>query len=682
MRNQVVLKIHGAHIDSTGPRKFPPTKFDDLDERIASFNRGTRVDFRCSVFWALMEDVGATGADFDYAEKRIKSEGLRFFDSALPSLGKGLYQSLAAQHWSHIPSFGRRGGLKDSQYPAFLSVLFKRIFADDGSLLTDACPSAIKFINQICMFAYKADDGSERADLALNKLLHLVKTEEDLELNWNEEVFDNLSGSSIITVSRMVVDRLIKNVPHNFRGSHGPGAVADLDRSTSKFEAPIKFSLRYADLLDRFGFFFNEADKYSRLERYPNFLDGEDPSTFTSEVVLVPKDSRGPRVIAKEPWALQFMQQGIKNWLQSSLELNPFSSGKINFESQEVNQELVRLGSKDKSYSTLDLKDASDRITVGLVKSLFANRPDFLHLLLSTRSTHTSLKEEIEKGGFHKDLPEVIKLQKFSPMGSAMCFPILSVSVFSLAVSSIAIVAKMTIEEASKHVFVYGDDVVVTTKYAETVSRGLEAVGLLINRDKSFIDSYLLESCGVDCFKGFEIQPIRLKDIPSRCRRNDDTSPKPLVGLVERGNSFLHAGYISTAGVIFDLVEASIGNLPMGTPEMGVLNRNVHPEVAALSLSTAMNYLEGRGCYIGRREYQQETFLGFSIIADEVSMFTTAYGHLCRTWDQLGTGRPVSEYGQFTLPRKGQLKRVRFQPDAPTSEWLPPTGGCQELGYS
>nr|QDH86778.1 MAG: RNA-dependent RNA polymerase [Leviviridae sp.] len=85
----------------------------------------------------------------------------------------------------------------------------------------------------------------------------------------------------------------------------------------------------------------------------------------------------------------------------------------IGSDTQEPNQLLAQKGSRDGSLATLDLSEASDRVSLQLVEELLARNPLAKEAILACRSLRASVPGH-----------ETITLAKFASMGSALCFPI------------------------------------------------------------------------------------------------------------------------------------------------------------------------------------------------------------------------------------------------------------------
>jgi hypothetical protein len=241
--------------------------------------------------------------------------------------------------------------------------------------------------------------------------------------------------------------------------------------------------------LDQY-FYTNLEHVCDRLDEIQSIGNEETPA----KVILVPKDSRGPRLISCEPLYLQWIQQGISRALVQHVEHHPLTKGHVNFTDQSVNQMLALFGSIDGSLSTLDLNEASDRVSLGLIRLIF---PEWLVAILeNTRSQSTMLPNK-----------RVLPLSKFAPMGSALCFPILALTVWAI------LVAAAPNASTRKSIYVYGDDVIVPTAFAADAIEQLEFFGLKVNKDKSCTEGLFRESCGCDAFRGEEVTPVRLRTV-------------------------------------------------------------------------------------------------------------------------------------------------------------------------
>lgn len=222
----------------------------------------------------------------------------------------------------------------------------------------------------------------------------------------------------------------------------------------------MMFKRYYRSLAERFPyedyFFFNLSHMCDELRSY---LSLEELDTPVAKVVLVPKDSRGPRLISSEPLEVQWIQQMLMANMVHTIETHPLTRGLVNFTDQSVNRRLALRGSTEESnfLVTLDMKDASDRVHSTLVRILFPNT--WVAALMAARSTATRLPNG-----------EVVQLHKFAPMGSATCFPVEALIFWALSTA--------TIIDSSNSLTINGR-AVTTTPFAtlNMLFRGLERCG-------------------------------------------------------------------------------------------------------------------------------------------------------------------------------------------------------------
>jgi len=263
----------------------------------------------------------------------------------------------------------------------------------------------------------------------------------------------------------------------------------------------------------------------------------DEPST---RLIAVPKTQSKPRLIAAEPVVMQYIQQAICGSLVPALEKkNSLSGSFVGFTDQTPNQEMAREGSRDGSLATLDLSDASDRVANWLVEDLFADFPYFLEGIQACRS----LTCQLPSG-------EVIPLQKFASMGSALTFPIEAIIFATIALTACLGMPTRPTTSALKQlvgsVRVYGDDIIVPTDKAEGVIDALEACGFKVNRDKSSWTGPFRESCGKEYFYGIDVSIVFCREkFPSSLR-----SVKECVSLSSFRNQLFKAGWIDTVDIL------------------------------------------------------------------------------------------------------------------------------------
>jgi hypothetical protein len=383
----------------------------------------------------------------------------------------------------------------------------RMVFSPDGALLPRPSVDAIRCIRQICLFSKKIllPCTGRRLRLAERKFV-------EIEQSMRYHVVDPERLRYFEAVSRIIWTDLVQGSqlgdPYDgIMPRHGPGTTAEGLRGNKKYlfqrwpkrlESVLPFSefgvasLRNEDAIERI------QDVTYTLPR------DEDPV----KVCLVPKTLRTPRVIAAEPVAMQWAQQGIARWMRDRIETQSrFTSGRVNFTRQDVNAQLALTSSRSSGVlGTLDLSDASDRVSAYLVQRMLRSAPALSRYVFATRSTRAKLPS----GG-------VIPLRKFASMGSALCFPIESMVFFLIMVSERARRAGVPVRSSRQilryceNLYVYGDDILIPVDEAPAMVNALEAFGLKVNSAKSFWTGRFRESCGMDAYDGADVTPVYLR---------------------------------------------------------------------------------------------------------------------------------------------------------------------------
>jgi hypothetical protein len=311
-----------------------------------------------------------------------------------------------------------------------------------------------------------------------------------------------------------------------------------------------------------------------------------------SKMILVHKDARGPRVICAEELELMFIQQGLADQVKRSIQR--VSAGRVQFADQSINGRLALLASLTRDDATLDLKDASDRVSLWAVRRALRG-----HLLLEYLEATRSVRVLLPNGEYR------LGLRKFAPMGSALCFPIEAALFYSIAVAAIAALLPGRLRWIRRHVHVYGDDIIVPREYAACVMDALEAWSLKVNRTKSFVHGFFRESCGVDAFAGYNVTPVKLKKLlPNEGQK----SASELASLARTASLFVERGYVQAGEIAYREVERHLGRLPYGTSSSGFLCRVVTNASTAEHMNSHAVHarrLKGRWNYdLQRNEYK------------------------------------------------------------------------------
>lgn len=214
---------------------------------------------------------------------------------------------------------------------------------------------------------------------------------------------------------------------------------------------------------------------------------------FECKYNLVPKGIDKKRGVSMEPTATQFSQKLMAEALDKHFQRHP--EMRIDLHVQERNKALALVGSSNRKFGTCDLSSASDTVTNYIVERAFSKTPFVLRQYL--RDARTS----------YCRLPDgsLVHLEKYAPMGSALCFPI-ECTIFSALIKAVSVR-----HGVHQDYLVYGDDMVIGDLIWDAVIAALQRLNFKVNLDKSFAPgSPFTESCGIECYKGVDVSPIRL----------------------------------------------------------------------------------------------------------------------------------------------------------------------------
>lgn len=239
---------------------------------------------------------------------------------------------------------------------------------------------------------------------------------------------------------------------------------------------------------------YGETDRVLRDQwSYPGYFDGvlgeSDFAVITpgSRVKFVPKKADCSRPIIVEPDGNMFLQRGLGKMMRRRL--LPFG---IDLREQGRNREAARAASIHDDDATLDVADASSSLYTKLFHAVFPD--DWFYAMWKLRSPITQLPD----GSWHT-------LQMLCSTGCGFTFEAETVLFFSL------VRAVCDIERVRGRVLMYGDDIVCPKGSGHHVIDVFEALGIHINRDKSFITGPFRESCGGNYYHGVDITPFYVR---------------------------------------------------------------------------------------------------------------------------------------------------------------------------
>jgi len=493
--------------------------------------------------------------DFEEIRSRYQNEGMSFLTITLPRLDSALTTALCRGRLTRDDFVGFKPMSRHGSLPALLQGFFRRVFDRDGWLLAEPDTDAIFAIRQVTRLFKKVElpCSPPRIRAAYERY-----RSNDQELDWSsrETKVDRSLWASITGLLWSDLEYL-SGALYCAPGVHGSGATAERYKRNERLFVR-KWPVRAEWLFPACVHAVSTEDS-SDLELI-SFVDEseEDPVRVTQ----VPKTLITPRTISIEPSYMMLMQQSIARPLMSYLESEHFGFQSIRFTDQSVNRSLAHEGSIDGRYATIDLSDASDMVSLGLVRSTFKGcAPTFLELIEGCRSRTASLPDGSS-----------IELKKFASMGSALCFPIESMIFFTIVLYACVKASgrrpsRRLLREIAATVAVYGDDIIVERQMAPVVMEQLEVFGLRVNRDKSFHTGLFRESCGGDYYNGVDVTPAYV-------RQWDETGTNVqsslLIDYVSLSNTFYMKGLWHAAQYIRDIVDDD--QIPKSRYPIGVLH--------------------------------------------------------------------------------------------------------------
>ncbi len=507
------------------------------------------------LFTTVLHEAGQycgvnTARDEISVARRLSKEGESFLTISLPAYEKDLLRALDA---GRITSDLFSGFQKSGGFPVLFSGFLRKIFDKKGVIRDTSAElvQALRSIRQVLLFLSKielvsSDARVEKAfDSYVNTDSELAQTNELLSgpyraaLYGLQEAFDAVFGPYLSDVEADLVKDPF------FRGNHGPGAVADHTGNnarwsnhtwTERLEAvlPVESTLacNIHDYMDNNFAWLTEA---------------QEPPV---RVVSVPKTMKGPRVIAIEPMHMQYVQQGLFALMTRTL-TKP-AHRRLNSVMGWTDQVPNRMLSRDWGrYATIDLSEASDRVSLLLVETLFEKYPLLRDAILASRSQRAELP-----GG------KVITLNKFASMGSAMCFP-----VESMVFTACAVASRVWSDESMIHRWsplhlsndaslevpfrIFGDDMVVPIDWTPNLLGILSLFGLKVNASKSFWTGKFRESCGADWYDGHDVSVVKIRSTINLDRQDVNS----IVRGISLHNRFFETGWFKSAAAVEDILK-------------------------------------------------------------------------------------------------------------------------------
>lgn len=500
-------------------------------------------------------------------DKKLQIEGLPLATISLPECGKWFEQCLdQGRILNDRPRFhGCRG---ETIYPKFLYGLWSELFNEDGILV--ACPNedAILFLEQ-AYYLFKKLDG-ECAKAAVHEAVDgFITVEDQMPRSWPNtwdadvptwearkghpifgDVYNAENSFELFELEKRLevrwhhFDRLCRRVvtswgelsPWELQPKHGPGAVSDRTDGKVKYD----FAVWPRKLEGVFPFdWFGSHDFVNRA------IDDREPPSILH---AVPKTMKGPRLIAAEPTAHQWIQGSLQRWLVSKVRSSPIGLS-VDFEDQTKSSSLALSASADRRYASIDLSEASDRLHTRLVEYVFQGNRYLLDAMHACRTRSVFIGESLTGDG-----DKLMLLRKFASQGSALTFPVQTI-VFTLLGHFALMIADNrfdtsleAMQRRSNRLRVFGDDILIDNDAYGEMTDLLAAVGLKVNTSKSFTRGLFREACGMRAFNGVDVTPAYYHG------PYDSSKPETLQKTVEAANNFHKKGMWHTADYLLKTV--------------------------------------------------------------------------------------------------------------------------------
>jgi len=366
-----------------------------------------------SLVQEVLTEVGtwcgvSTTQDWKTILRREEGEGLSFLTITLPTfasdLQKGLEQGKVDSQLFRGFTRGR-GGL-----PLFLGGFLGLIFdRKTGLLLDDPSVDAIFAVRQLTLMFNKLamPCTPKRVRKAMDGYIESEKGVKSADARLGPSTKEDFTR-----VSRLLWADVLSQVDGdiywgNVVPKHGPGATADKLRGNAKYKQQ-EWPGRLEEYFPAGEYIFPNWRHYDASRLHYLEPGAERPV----KVISVPKTLKTPRIIAVEPTAMQYVQQGIMEVLVDAISRSDNMGSIVGFDDQGPNQSMARRGSIDGSLATLDLSEASDRVSNQHVRLLLSRHPHLARAVDACRSR----KADVPGHG-------VQRLAKFASMGSALTFP-------------------------------------------------------------------------------------------------------------------------------------------------------------------------------------------------------------------------------------------------------------------
>jgi len=500
--------------------------------------------------------------DIKTVKVRSKNEGLSFLTITLPTFAKDFELSLERGFVDNAVflSFEKSGRL-----PKFLSGFACLVFdRSTGVLLENPSTDAIQAIRQLTLLYSKIliPCSPSREAKAFKEFSECEQEVKAFAIRGSLNDFQRI-GSLLFASLFTSVDKSIYD--GDLKPKHGPGVTADRLLGNQKFNQ--RTWPRRLEPYFPFGEMVLPNWSFWESIGSVDFLEPE--REIPVKVVSVPKTMKTPRIIAVEPTAMQYAQQAVLRLFQDRIK-DSYLDSFIGLDDQTPNQRLARQGSSKGDLATLDLSEASDRVSLELVSNLYANHRHLHDAIMACRSRKALLPSG-----------EILTLAKFASMGSALCFPTEAMVFLTIIFVGIEkclghLLTKKDIKSLIGRVRVFGDDIIVPVDYVRSVINSLEDFGLKVNRRKSFWNGKFRESCGKEYYDSRDVSIVRCRRVLPSSRRN----AQEIISAVSLRNQLFQAGLDDAVSLLDRRMFRLLGHFPIIEEGSPVLGRLCHESIS------------------------------------------------------------------------------------------------------
>lgn len=431
--------------------------------------------------------------DCSTVTRRVQSEGIQFATVMLPLLIQGMLNRLEFRESSY-PGFKILPG---ADYPCFCKGIFAAII---GASNEAERATALKHLYQVSV-AFKKLKGPYSTVQLVKQFDEFLEVDASLKsLN-----FDEGEAGAIMAIATRLCTRDFKSFSldsRNTRPRPGPGATNTPRPKTMRYEPRVLYT-RINRILDYQEWFY--LTPWYAVDKARSFLKLHNEAQYepSARFLFVPKTFGKARGICAEENETQVLQQGVSRNIRSMISRS-YLKKHLQLTDQTHNAKAALEGSLTGNRCTIDMSEASDRISRDLVSTMFANTP--LSEVLYALSTRWIIPP-VEC----KDRNPIFT-EKYAPMGSGLCFPVMSLVHFYL-VKAIMMHKKHHIDSCDG-ILVFGDDIIVPKDAYADVTSLLPCFGMKLNLSKSYSESLFRESCGIHAYNGVDITPVYIRYIP------------------------------------------------------------------------------------------------------------------------------------------------------------------------